>query len=587
MRAMIELILFTLVLFSCGSPEKPLPRELSRAESMMWEYPDSSLSLLNSISQCSIPDDRSYAIWALLVAQARDKVYGQSLPDSLNIPPSKELLRNALDYFERVRDVRRMAQSYFYVGQLYADEGEYTKAIPYYLRAKELMEKQDEPLFAYLICQSLGNMYRYQDLYDESLAQLKDAYGYAIRAKNGERLSYAMSELGRTYAECNELDSALYYFHLSLENAHTLDNAELEAMALGELGAVYLKLGEYEQALDYSRKNLHLAIEASGKDLAQAYYGIGSVFYYMNHLDSAKIYFTEALKTNNLYTQTGAYEVLFQISVERHDYEELINYSQQFFMYKDSLRKITHAKELAEIQAKYDFEKLENTANLLKIEKAHHERIGLALIICLIAMILIYQYCLLRKRRLLNEAQISLQLYTRQIKENKKLIAENEKRISSLTVQCAEVEGMRTLNDKLRDQNQFLQRRIDASNELLGPLYVNLKDQIPYFDKLMRLGTKPSYLEEKDWPLIRKWVDLQYDRFAERLERDFPDFTKLDMRYCWLIKMGFSSSQIAACMATSPTSSTKQKQRIKQRIKTHDLSLANIDFSLDDYIKKY
>lgn len=355
MRAMIELIIFTLVLFSCGSPEKPLPRELSRAESMMWEYPDSSLSLLNSISQCSIPDDRSYAIWALLVAQARDKVYGQSLPDSLNIPPSEELLRNALDYFERVRD----------------------------------------------------------------------------------------------------------------------------------------------------------------------------------------------------------------------------------------LRKITHAKELAEIQAKYDFEKLENTVNLLKIEKAHHERIGLVLIICLIAMILIYQYRLLRKRRLLNEAQISLQLYTKQIKENMKLIAENEKRISSLTVQCAEVEGMRKLNDKLRDQNQFLQRRIDASNELLDPLYVNLKDQIPYFDKLMRLGTKPFYLEEKDWPLIRKWVDLQYDRFAERLERDFPDFTKLDMRYCWLIKMGFSSSQIATCMAISPTSSTKQKQRIKQRIKARDLSLANTDFSLDDYIKKY
>lgn len=66
--------------------EKPLPAELSRAESVMWEHPDSALSILRSMPQSSLSSGKNYATWALLLAQARDKVYGKRLPDSLNIP---------------------------------------------------------------------------------------------------------------------------------------------------------------------------------------------------------------------------------------------------------------------------------------------------------------------------------------------------------------------------------------------------------------------------------------------------------------------------------------------------------------------
>ena len=42
----LTLLLFA-TLFSCMRQEKPLPAELSRAESVMWEHPDSALSILN------------------------------------------------------------------------------------------------------------------------------------------------------------------------------------------------------------------------------------------------------------------------------------------------------------------------------------------------------------------------------------------------------------------------------------------------------------------------------------------------------------------------------------------------------------
>lgn len=44
----LTLLLFA-TLFSCMRQEKPLPAELSRAESVMWEHPDSALLCLSSL----------------------------------------------------------------------------------------------------------------------------------------------------------------------------------------------------------------------------------------------------------------------------------------------------------------------------------------------------------------------------------------------------------------------------------------------------------------------------------------------------------------------------------------------------------
>lgn len=75
----LTLLLFA-TLFSCMRQEKPLPAELSRAESVMWEHPDSALSILRSMPQSSLSIGKNYATWALLLAQAR--VWVRKTPDN-------------------------------------------------------------------------------------------------------------------------------------------------------------------------------------------------------------------------------------------------------------------------------------------------------------------------------------------------------------------------------------------------------------------------------------------------------------------------------------------------------------------------
>ena len=58
---------------------------------------------------------------------------------------------------EKEDDLKRMAQAYYYKGQLLEDQKKLTEAIPLFLKSKDIMTRLDEPLFTYLICQSLGN----------------------------------------------------------------------------------------------------------------------------------------------------------------------------------------------------------------------------------------------------------------------------------------------------------------------------------------------------------------------------------------------------------------------------------------------
>lgn len=102
-------------------------------------------------------------------------MYGSHLPDSLNEPASDDLVQKALVYFEGTDELRRKAQAYFYKGQLLAYKNEYTDAVHYYLKAKCIMEKLDEPLFTYLICQKLANIYRDQELCDKQHIMYTDS----------------------------------------------------------------------------------------------------------------------------------------------------------------------------------------------------------------------------------------------------------------------------------------------------------------------------------------------------------------------------------------------------------------------------
>ena len=195
-------------------------------------------------------------------------------------------------------------------------------------------------------------------------------------------------------------------------------------------------------------------------------------------------------------------------------------------------------------------------------------------------------YC--GRQKSLAHAREQIRIYKESIKENENRIKENEQLMATLNNKQQEIDEIVSENKSLLDQNAESHKEIEKYEELLKSSYKKLDEQLPYFDKLKDLKEHPRYLKDADWSLIINWTNLQYHQFYTRLEKDFPDFSELDKRYCCLIKMGFSSSQIAdfcelsprVCIQTETAYQTAYRKKSKQ-------IPSDVSFLLDQYLKEY
>ena len=138
MQLMVRYLQFIIIcaLF-CSCTQHETNDILSKAERCMEAYPDSALSLLNQIPH----PDRLYgklcADYALLLTQARDKNYLDSLQ-------SDSLIKLAVDYYQDSDDNVKAGKALLYYGKMLALQGNDTIAMQVYLDAQTKLEKTKE-----------------------------------------------------------------------------------------------------------------------------------------------------------------------------------------------------------------------------------------------------------------------------------------------------------------------------------------------------------------------------------------------------------------------------------------------------------
>ena len=614
----IALILLCAGLFlSCRQArEKTLP-DFDTVESIMWAHPDSALALLERMPKPSPDDKLNNATWCLLYTQAWDKNYRRHTSDSL--------VNIALRYFDKREDGLRKAQAWFYKGSVLKDLGKLEEATECYVRARDLTASFDDPLFASLICQTLGRIYREQGIYDKAFDLFREAIHHVTQVPRSKDWSHAYSELGRTFAERNQLDSARHYFELSLENAELIKDLKMQGMAIGELGVVSRAKGNYKQALEHGKKRL--ALEQSignGRNIPQAQYSLGRTFYYINELDSAKKYFQQSLSSFQIQTKRGAYKTLYAISRKQGKYKEAIDYIEQYLVYNDSINNMDRARAIAEAQEKYDNEKLENEKKSLMLEKERLQRAilrgGIVVALLVGSIAFGYQRKLWLKERRLRKSEEEIQEYLANLHENEEIILQKQALIQSLSrdledkanleemarEQLGQIGRLRDDTEFLRAQNLEYKKKIDdytrsASQnedrivklEKLSDQNLALKSREAFLVDYIYAHTEPfrelriNPRKFNNWALLYERLDILHDRFLSRLRKDFPTLGEMDLRVCGLIKAGFSTSEIAEVLCVAAPSVTKRKYRIRERVNQARENTIDQQTALDLFIMTY
>lgn len=567
----------------------PLP-ELVHAESVMFDYPDSALHILEAMPMPSARwDKENHALWCLLTSQAKVKQLMKISSDSL--------VRIAYDYYKPTDNARRKAMSALYMGNINYELCNIEDAMRYYLEGKTAVEKTDDYKTGYLIMSSLADLYLFRNLADYALDACTKAYNYAIKDSNKRYQMSALKFLARCYCIRHEFPKAIDTYNkcssISLELGQ---KDEYYYQIQTEISLVYSNSGNLEKSLVLSKS---LPVEYQSTVL------IGKNYYYLNEHDSAYIYLQKSLDTDNVYTKALIYELLYKISDSPKYRQYLKTYCDSLLFYNDSIIALDKGKEIIAYKEKYDHQKLITEQQRLKLEKADAQRMMFIITICLIVVIAVvaylYQKRLVRKETTirkqseqLQDYMLQLHEYETQLMQNNRYMEELKEQLSGQEMNSEELHEYREQIDSLQVENSRLSEKINSLqlhiNDYSSKLdkarreadkFRNLSEENLYLkqrervladyvvdnDRLVKeLREKCRVLEAGEWETLEQMCESTYSNFVSRLLGICPTLTKQELHLCMLIKLRFNNAQMSEIFGVNTTSVSQKKFRLKKHL---------------------
>ena len=583
--------------------------ELAKAEAIMYRYPDSALHILQGIQPDNPSDNEQYATWALLMTQAQYKN---------QIEQSDSLINIAYSYFINQDNAQRKALALYYKGILCHESHHAEDALSFYLEATTEIEKTNDYQLGFLINSEIGLMYLYRKLNDYAMEYFEKAHHNAELSDNQTYIAFSFIYIARAFSQKKQYNKAIEYYEKAIKIGQVNNYPTILASAMNETSFLFLKTGENKKALQYAKDCIKI------KKTDQRIFSLGDTYRYLKMYDSAYFYLNQACLSPNIHTARSAYQALYYISQEEKDYKKAVEYSNKLWFYQDSIGKTDRNKALIEMQEKYDQQKIINENNLSQIKKDRIIRNVLIALIILSFIIAITNYLYQRKivsqKQEILEKEEKIRYFTMKIHENETLINRNKMRIEELTIQ---MEGSQEIKEQWKEQNKIRQE-IQQQNEMLKLENNKLQNHISNYAQSLKEKSKEleamehlseenqylhkreaflcnqlinqtelfnklkttKYIDDKLWQEIKEKIDLLFDNYTKRLCHQIPSLTDGDIQICCLIKLRFSNGDIANMLAISPTSVSKRKLRLKERI-VQEIGSLGENQSLDLWLMEY
>ncbi|MDR1181355.1 MAG: tetratricopeptide repeat protein [Bacteroidales bacterium] len=544
--------------------------ELVRVEKQMDVYPDSALIILKEMEKNSGGSQMSktlskkqYALWCLLLTQARDKN---------NIPQTSDsLIRVAVDYFEKKNDKPHRMKAYYYNAIIHHDMGDSPQAQEYYLKALEAGKESKDHAMLGRIHANLGSMYNYQNLTEESKACQEKALVHFSAINDSANTGIAWRNIGRIYSKSEMVDSAIVYYSkaipfLSKQNCSSIYN---------EIGGIYKRLEQYPKAFEYIDSALVSLTDEN--DIFTVYLNKGDLYRQTGQYDSAYYYLFLCLTSSNIHTEAGANLSLSLLEEKNKNWEANARYQEQYRLLQDSINRTERTENLQHIQSLYNYQQVENERVYHKIKSQQKAiyinvlTIGFTLVF--VVILLYYQ----RKKR----------LYKEQLDKEKRIREQKEKQSSSVIKEKEEeiqklIELSKQESDKQKEELAILQQILE--NEVAYD-----KQNISLRKQLNREFKKSSFWQSlvsgKNSPTEGEWVEL--DIWMEQIYPDMVHYLKQakiddeNVRLCYLLKTGLHDKQIGILLNLSSTALSKRKSRLHQKLTNEKESAKGLDIFLN------
>ena len=556
-KIMLVVLVYSLPIWDCYALSTEQPQTNSPDTVLVNSLVDSSYTLSYSNPDRAI----KLATRALAISQDLDFKSGiASAHGELGYAYSvKGAFEKSLKHFkEGIAQNRTIGDSVGLVSQLndlgttYKSQSKYDQALKYYFEALGICEKMQLDRGISATVGNIGLSYFEMDEYQKALKFYKRALAINKRIGNRPSLAVNHNNMGLLHGDENRYERALKHHLKALEIRRELGYQIEIANSLNNIGRLYMQQKKLDLAMDYLQRAL-VKNDNQDPDLTSIIHeNLTKVHLSSGKLDSA---LTHAHRTLELSEDFGsklgqkvAYELLTNIYRKQGNYQEALDFQQKLIAVKDSILNQQKAKQINELQAKYETAKKEKEIALLEKEKQQEAALRNAFLAGLILIAIIG--ILIYNRQRLKIKKNRTQLENKRLKEDK-LEQELEFKNRQLTTHTLHLVQKNEVMKELKAKVSQIRREDKNINRSLQ----KLQNMVDY-----------SFNLDQDWEEFQIYFEEVHSGFFDVLKEQYPDLTPNELRLSALAKLNLSIKETATIMGITPNSVKTARYRLRKKL---------------------
>lgn len=596
--------------FSCGRPYSNSDW-IRMANEQVGKSTDSLKVLLNQVKRPLELQGEDRLLYGWLSGYVHAKKGTSMVEDSLLIPLADSYIEN--------KDTTRKLLSYWMKARYTSWLEKHDEAFALYDEGFQKASELKDTFWMQEMLMEQGRMYRFvwqdypkcTDIFRRMVA-IKEkpvevySLGLAMALEKNDSAVYWMNRAAELSMQEKDTVQTIFFLRNLLETQVHALNTHRDAIQTAQ------RLIRENERLHLNDKVLVLACYES---IIESYLKLGDLDaaqHSLNLADSmAQIVDPQKPATKNM---LSLYQALIDYTRNRHfDLNDMLQYNvllhEKILDERKNIRQFKNSNEQLTADALEMIVEQQRTQISLLIVLL----VAFALALGIIIVVNFYRRKLRRSREQINGFILIQQKNERIIRHNEQMIADLQTQIADgqeaqeqLEESKAALVGLQRQTEALRDENTNLQQRIEKykhqpSEEEIEKWKANanrmyqleerereLTAELANNNELMRkLREKPKFLGASEWKKLEDITNRIYNRFTERIKSQYPHLTEVDIQLCILLKLRFTVSQIAILTATSPSSVSVQKNRLKKRLLQKDEHLFESGQTLDMYLWMY
>lgn len=348
------------------------------------------------------------------------KAMGISSYYSGDLDQALKYYSESLEGYTTIGDSMEIGKAYYNLAMIYDAKADKKQIVEYGLQAIRIFDKLGDHNGQGRVYNLLGISASREEDYERAISYFKQYHHNAVLSGNTLEIATSLNNIGGTYTDLEQPDSALHYLYQALDLYTELGHRNL-AGAYQNIGLLLEKQGKLDEAI----KNLQLSVDISEKDnhvirAAGSLYNLGRIYRKKDNNNLASQHLERSLdlskELGDKFMIMQALEQLAYIKSEQGQFKTAFDYMHQSTLYKDSVYNIEQANTAEELKTIYETEKKEqeienlNQQNLIQQLQLRQKNSYLFISIGALVVLALGSWLMVRHRRLKAEHKLQNEL---------------------------------------------------------------------------------------------------------------------------------------------------------------------------------